>query len=158
MRAHPLPSPDITGPALTTPGDKHEAEAKQATFYTELWFVVLMAILGLILLAVLLSLILQRKISKQPYARERPPLVPLQKRMSPMSVYSQGETHMVRRLDCELFCRHAPHVCMHARINARLQTPAHACTSRWRSFLAEGKTAASALAVTISPVMCASSL
>ncbi|XP_028580478.2 usherin [Podarcis muralis] len=85
---------DITGPALTTPGDKHEAEAKQATFYTELWFVVLMAILGLILLAVLLSLILQRKISKQPYARERPPLVPLQKRMSPMSVYSQGETHM----------------------------------------------------------------
>uniref|UniRef100_A0ABM5FBM8 Usherin n=1 Tax=Pogona vitticeps TaxID=103695 RepID=A0ABM5FBM8_9SAUR len=82
------------GPVLTTPGKNEEAGRKQATFYTELWFVVLMAILGLLLLAVFLSLILQRKISKQPYARERPPLVPLQKRMSPMSVYSQGETHM----------------------------------------------------------------
>ncbi|XP_042331708.1 LOW QUALITY PROTEIN: usherin [Sceloporus undulatus] len=82
------------GPILTTPGRNHEAEKKEATFYTELWFVVLMAILGLILLAIFLSAILHRKISKQPYARERPPLVPLQKRMSPMSVYSQGETHM----------------------------------------------------------------
>ncbi|XP_053139313.1 usherin [Hemicordylus capensis] len=82
------------GPVLTTPGENHEAETKQAAFYTELWFAVLMAILGLILLAVFLSLILRNKISKQPYARERPPLVPLQKRMSPMSVYSQGETHM----------------------------------------------------------------
>ncbi|KAJ7341076.1 hypothetical protein JRQ81_004780, partial [Phrynocephalus forsythii] len=82
------------GPVLTTPGKNEEVETHQATFYTELWFVVLMAVLGLILLAIFLSLILQRKISKQPYARERPPLVPLQKRMSPMSVYSQGETHM----------------------------------------------------------------
>ncbi|XP_060102758.1 usherin [Heteronotia binoei] len=82
------------GPVLTTPGEKEEATKKQAVFYTELWFVALMAILGLILLAVFLSLILQRKISKQPYARERPPLVPLQKRMSPMAVYSHGETHM----------------------------------------------------------------
>nr|XP_056708935.1 usherin [Euleptes europaea] len=81
-------------PVLTTPGEKEEAEKRQAAFYTELWFVALMAILGLILLAVFLSLILQRKISKQPYARERPPLIPLQKRMSPMVVYSQGETHM----------------------------------------------------------------
>lgn len=86
---------DFTDPILTTPGRDHEAETKPATFYTELWFVVLMAILGLVFLAVLLSLILQCKISKQPYARERPPLVPLQKRMSPMTVYSQGETHMV---------------------------------------------------------------
>ncbi|KAJ6666896.1 hypothetical protein lerEdw1_018898, partial [Lerista edwardsae] len=81
-------------PILTTPGRNHEAETRPATFYTELWFVVLMAMLGLIFLAILLSLILQCKISKQPYARERPPLVPLQKRMSPMTVYSQGETHM----------------------------------------------------------------
>lgn len=52
-----------------------------------------MVVLGLILLAILLSLILQRKVHKQPYARDRPPLVPLQKRTSPMSVYSSGETH-----------------------------------------------------------------
>uniref|UniRef100_A0A8D0L665 Usherin n=1 Tax=Sphenodon punctatus TaxID=8508 RepID=A0A8D0L665_SPHPU len=82
------------GPVLTTPGERGEAETKTTKFYMELWFAVLMAVLGLMLLAIFLSLILQRKISKQPYARERPPLVPLQKRMSPMSVYSQGETHM----------------------------------------------------------------
>uniref|UniRef100_A0ACB8GA01 Uncharacterized protein n=1 Tax=Sphaerodactylus townsendi TaxID=933632 RepID=A0ACB8GA01_9SAUR len=81
-------------PVLTTPGEKEEAEKKQAAFYRELWFVALMSILSLILLAVILSVILRRKISKQPYARERPPLVPLQKRMSPMAVYSHGETHM----------------------------------------------------------------
>ncbi|KAF7254214.1 Usherin, partial [Varanus komodoensis] len=89
-----IPSLDFTGPTLTTPGENHGVKTKQAVFYTELWFVVLMAILGLLLLAIFLSLILRKKISKQPYARERPPLVPLQKRMSPMSVYSQGETHM----------------------------------------------------------------
>lgn len=93
---------DFTDPILTTPGRDHEAETKPATFYTELWFVVLMAILGLVFLAVLLSLILQCKISKQPYARERPPLVPLQKRMSPMTVYSQGETHMVWYVECDI--------------------------------------------------------
>ncbi|KAH0622701.1 hypothetical protein JD844_025231 [Phrynosoma platyrhinos] len=65
-----------TRPILTTPEGNHEAEKKEATFYTELWFVVLMAILGLILLAIFLSTILHRKISKQPYARERPPLNP----------------------------------------------------------------------------------
>ncbi|XP_039386307.1 usherin [Mauremys reevesii] len=82
------------GPILTTPGEKDEAETKYAKFYTELWFVILMAVLGLILLAIFLSLILRRKIKKQPYARERPPLVPLQKRTSPMMVYSPGDTHM----------------------------------------------------------------
>lgn len=54
-----------------------------------------MVVLGLIILAILLSLILQRKVHKQPYARDRPPLVPLQKRTSPMSVYSTGEAHPV---------------------------------------------------------------
>ncbi|TFK09759.1 enhancer of filamentation 1 [Platysternon megacephalum] len=82
------------GPILTTPGEKDEAETKYAKFYTELWFVILMAVLGLILLAIFLSLILRRKIKNQPYARERPPLVPLQKRTSPMTVYSPGDTHM----------------------------------------------------------------
>ena len=64
-------------------------------FYSELWFIVLMAVLGLILLAIFLSLILQRKIRKEPYIRERPPLVPLPKRMSPLNVYPPGETHVV---------------------------------------------------------------
>ncbi|NXX80664.1 USH2A protein, partial [Urocolius indicus] len=81
------------GLILTTPGEKDKAESKRAKFYNELWFAVLMVVLGLILLAILLSLILQRKVHKQPYARDRPPLVPLQKRTSPMSVYSSGETH-----------------------------------------------------------------
>ncbi|NXB42836.1 USH2A protein, partial [Leucopsar rothschildi] len=81
------------GLILTTPGEKDKAESKHAKFYNELWFAVLMVVLGLILLAILLSLILQRKVHKQPYARDRPPLVPLQKRTSPMSVYSSGETH-----------------------------------------------------------------
>lgn len=83
------------GLILTTPGEKDKAESKHAKFYNELWFAVLMVVLGLILLAILLSLILQRKVHKQPYARDRPPLVPLQKRTSPMSVYSSGETHPV---------------------------------------------------------------
>ncbi|XP_039192169.1 usherin isoform X7 [Crotalus tigris] len=82
------------GPVLTTPGENNKGNTKQAMFYTELWFVILMAILALILLAIFLSLILQRKINKQLYSRERPPLVSVQKRMSPMNVYSQGETHM----------------------------------------------------------------
>uniref|UniRef100_A0A8C6NEI0 Usherin n=1 Tax=Melopsittacus undulatus TaxID=13146 RepID=A0A8C6NEI0_MELUD len=84
---------DGVGLILTTPGEKDKAESKRAKFYNELWFAVLMVVLGLILLAILLSLILQKKVHKQPYARDRPPLVPLQKRTSPMSVYSSGENH-----------------------------------------------------------------
>uniref|UniRef100_G3U823 Usherin n=1 Tax=Loxodonta africana TaxID=9785 RepID=G3U823_LOXAF len=79
---------------LTTPGEKKGAGSKSRAFSSELWFIVLMAILGLILLAIFLSLILQRKIHKEPYVRERPPLVPLQKRMSPLSVYPPGESHV----------------------------------------------------------------
>ncbi|KAF7482899.1 Hypothetical predicted protein [Marmota monax] len=81
---------------LTTPGEKKGSGSKSAEFYSELWFIVLMAMLGLILLAIFLSLILQRKIHREPYIRERPPLVPLQKRMSPLSVYPPGDTHMVK--------------------------------------------------------------
>ncbi|XP_060145902.1 usherin [Globicephala melas] len=82
------------GLVLTTPGEKKGSGNKSTEFYSELWFIVLMAILGLILLAIFLSLILQRKILKEPYIRERPPLVPLPKRMSPLNVYPPGETHM----------------------------------------------------------------
>ncbi|XP_002760562.4 usherin [Callithrix jacchus] len=82
------------GLVLTTPGDKKGTRSKSKEFYSELWFIVLMAMLGLILLAIFLSLILQRKIHKEPYIRERPPLVPLRKRMSPLNVYPPGENHM----------------------------------------------------------------
>ncbi|EAW93343.1 hCG1985824, isoform CRA_c, partial [Homo sapiens] len=82
------------GLVLTTPGKKKGSRSKSTEFYSELWFIVLMAMLGLILLAIFLSLILQRKIHKEPYIRERPPLVPLQKRMSPLNVYPPGENHM----------------------------------------------------------------
>ncbi|KAI5940642.1 Usherin [Manis javanica] len=82
------------GLVLTTPGEKRGSGSKNTEFYCELWFIVLMAILGLILLAVFLSLMLQRKIHKEPYIRERPPLVPLQKRMSSLSVYPPGDTQM----------------------------------------------------------------
>ncbi|KAB1258979.1 Usherin [Camelus dromedarius] len=80
---------------LTTPGGKRGSRSKNTEFYSELWFIVLMAMLGLILLAIFLSLILQRKIHKEPYIRERPPLGPLPKRMSPLNVYPPGGTHMV---------------------------------------------------------------
>ena len=83
------------GLVLTTPGGKTGPESNSAEFYSELWFIVLMAVLGLILLAIFLSLILQRRVHKEPYIRERPPLVPVQKRMSPLSVYPPRETHMV---------------------------------------------------------------
>lgn len=80
---------------LPTPGGEKGAGGRGAEVYSELWFIVLMAVLGLILLAIFLSLILQRKIHKEPYIRERPPLEPVQKRMSPLSVYPPGESHMV---------------------------------------------------------------
>ncbi|XP_041578632.1 usherin [Vulpes lagopus] len=82
------------GLVLTTPGEKRGSGSKSTEFYNELWFIVLMAVLGLILLAIFLSLLLQRKIHKEPYIRERPPLVPIQKRMSPLNVYPPGETHV----------------------------------------------------------------
>ncbi|XP_037397596.1 usherin [Pygocentrus nattereri] len=48
--------------------------------YTELWFILLMAFLGLLLLALLLGLVLRRALNKPPFIRERPPLQPLQRR------------------------------------------------------------------------------
>ncbi|XP_004685295.1 PREDICTED: LOW QUALITY PROTEIN: usherin [Condylura cristata] len=82
------------GLVLTTPGEKRGSGHKNTEFYRELWFIMLMAMLALILLAIFLSLILQRKIRKEPYIRERPPLVPVQKRTPSLSVYPPGETHM----------------------------------------------------------------
>ncbi|XP_004700202.1 usherin [Echinops telfairi] len=82
------------GLVLTTASEKRGSGSKGSEFYSELWFIVLMAMLALILLAIFLSLILQRKIHKEPYIRERPPLVPLQKRMSPLNVYPPGESQV----------------------------------------------------------------
>lgn len=62
-------------------------------FYSELWFIMLMAVLGLILLF-FLSLILQRKIRKEPYIRERP-LVPLPKANVSIECLPTRETHVV---------------------------------------------------------------
>ncbi|CAL9701681.1 unnamed protein product [Knipowitschia caucasica] len=47
--------------------------------YKELWFILLFSILGLFLLALFIGLVLQRALRKDPAARERPPLVMLQK-------------------------------------------------------------------------------
>ncbi|XP_059504560.1 usherin [Stegostoma tigrinum] len=49
-------------------------------FYNELWFITIMAVIGLLFLAIFLAILLQRAITKQPFKRERPPLIPLQKR------------------------------------------------------------------------------
>ncbi|CDQ98833.1 unnamed protein product [Oncorhynchus mykiss] len=45
-----------------------------------MWFILLLVFLGLLVLAVLLGLVLRRALRKEPFIRERPPLVPLQKR------------------------------------------------------------------------------
>ncbi|XP_075719450.1 usherin [Rhinoderma darwinii] len=80
-------------PEQSNPSTKNGMDARGNVIYTELWFILLMASLALVLLAILLSLILQRKLTKQPFPRERPPLVPLQQRMSPASAYSESDTY-----------------------------------------------------------------
>uniref|UniRef100_F7ALI8 Usherin n=1 Tax=Xenopus tropicalis TaxID=8364 RepID=F7ALI8_XENTR len=79
---------------LPFPSAKNGTDSRGNTFYTELWFIILMALTGLLLLAIFLSLVLRKKINKQAYPRERPPLVPVQPRMSPASAYTQHETYV----------------------------------------------------------------
>ncbi|KAM5165253.1 usherin [Mantella aurantiaca] len=79
-------------PAHSIPSTKNGTEVRGKAVYAELWFIILMALLGLLLLAIFLSLVLKRKLTKQPYPRERPPLVSVQQRMSP-SNYSENETY-----------------------------------------------------------------
>eukprot|EP00062_Callorhinchus_milii_P018719 gi/632972566/ref/XP_007902721.1/ PREDICTED: usherin [Callorhinchus milii] len=67
-------------PFLPTADGKTGVHPARTPFYSELWFIILMAILGLLFVAIILALLLQRAVNKQPYKRERPPLVPLQKR------------------------------------------------------------------------------
>ncbi|XP_073409429.1 usherin [Dendrobates tinctorius] len=80
-------------PEQSNPSTKNGMETRGNVIYMELWFILLMALLALLLLAILLSLLLQRKLTKQPYPRERPPLVPLQQRMTPASAYSESDTY-----------------------------------------------------------------
>ncbi|XP_044201958.1 usherin [Thunnus albacares] len=70
-----------TGLDLLEPEDsgKQGVSMSATPVYSELWFILLLALLGLFLLAILLGLVLQRALRKNPSARERPPLVMLQK-------------------------------------------------------------------------------
>ncbi|XP_073529682.1 usherin-like [Phyllobates terribilis] len=80
-------------PEQSNPSTKNGIETRGNIIYMELWFILLMALLALLLLAILLSLLLQRKLTKQPYPRERPPLVPMQQRMTPANTYSESDTY-----------------------------------------------------------------
>ncbi|XP_029001116.1 usherin isoform X2 [Betta splendens] len=69
----------VTGLVPPEPEDSKQGVGMSASpVYSELWFILLLALLGLLLLALLLGLVLRRALRKQPSARERPPLVMLQ--------------------------------------------------------------------------------
>ncbi|XP_070688414.1 usherin [Pempheris klunzingeri] len=70
-----------TGPGPPEPEDsgKQGVSMSATPVYSELWFILLLSLLGLFLLAILLGIVLQRALRKNPSARERPPLVMLQK-------------------------------------------------------------------------------
>ncbi|XP_015250616.1 PREDICTED: usherin-like [Cyprinodon variegatus] len=67
------------GPVEPVDGDKQGVSISATPVYSELWFILLFALLGLFLLALLIGLLLKRALRKNPSARERPPLVMLQK-------------------------------------------------------------------------------
>ncbi|XP_019727057.1 usherin [Hippocampus comes] len=62
------------------------AEAGQRPVFQELWFMAVMAAVALLLMAIALGVALHKVLKKAPLARERPPLVAMNKR-SPMAVY-----------------------------------------------------------------------
>ncbi|XP_014832285.1 PREDICTED: usherin-like isoform X1 [Poecilia mexicana] len=67
------------GPLEPVDGDKQGVSISATPVYSELWFILLFVLLGLFLLAILIGLLLRRTLRKNPSARERPPLVMLQK-------------------------------------------------------------------------------
>ncbi|KAM9366692.1 usherin [Symphorus nematophorus] len=77
------------GPPEPEDSDTESVSMSATPVYSELWFILLFALLGLFLLALLLGLVLQRALRKNPSARERPPLVMLQKTRK-----AGGETYM----------------------------------------------------------------
>ncbi|XP_061132682.1 usherin [Syngnathus typhle] len=76
------------GPVDPEDASKEGASMPAAPVYSELWFILLLALLGLFVLAILSGLLLQRALRKNPSARDRPPLVMLQK-----SRKAGGETY-----------------------------------------------------------------
>ncbi|XP_077366848.1 usherin [Festucalex cinctus] len=68
-------------------GERVESgQAEGRPVFQELWFMVVMAAVALLLMAVALGLALHKVLKKAPLSRARPPLVAKQKR-SPMAVY-----------------------------------------------------------------------
>ncbi|KAJ4929114.1 hypothetical protein JOQ06_004733 [Pogonophryne albipinna] len=78
--------------SLTPPaggGERAEGGQGGQPLIRELWFIVVMAAVALLLLAIVLGVTLHKALNKPPFTRERPPLVslPLQKRRNPIAVY-----------------------------------------------------------------------
>ncbi|XP_070842368.1 usherin [Chaetodon trifascialis] len=84
------------GPPEPEDSGKQGVSMSPTPVYSELWFILLLALLGLFLLAILLGLVLQRALRKNPSARERPPLVMLQK---------------TRKSGAETYMRSCPELC-----------------------------------------------
>uniref|UniRef100_A0AAV2KBT2 Uncharacterized protein n=1 Tax=Knipowitschia caucasica TaxID=637954 RepID=A0AAV2KBT2_KNICA len=93
----PIPGPttDLStdGAPLTPPGaggGEHGVERAQADspVHKELWFIVVMAAIALLVMAIIIAIVLNKALNKPPFSRERPPLVAttMEKR-SPMAVY-----------------------------------------------------------------------
>ncbi|TNN61594.1 Usherin [Liparis tanakae] len=78
---------------LSTGGGGEQAEGGQGgqggqPVVRELWFIVLMAAIALLLLAIVLGVTLHKALNKSPFTRERPPLVaPPTTKRSRMAVY-----------------------------------------------------------------------
>ncbi|XP_049445713.1 usherin-like [Epinephelus fuscoguttatus] len=101
MSFFPPDSPSLTPPAAGGDGggrDGEQAEGAQGDqpLVRELWFIVVMAAVALLLLAIVLGVMLHKALNKPPFTRERPPLValPMQKR-SPMAVYPPSNSVLV---------------------------------------------------------------
>ncbi|KAL0969312.1 hypothetical protein UPYG_G00225390 [Umbra pygmaea] len=62
------------GPEEPNPEDKQGVGAKGPAVHTELWFILLLALMGLLLLAILLGLVLRSALRKQPFIRGTPGL------------------------------------------------------------------------------------
>ncbi|XP_039637269.1 usherin [Perca fluviatilis] len=90
MLFFPPDSPSLTPPLEGGGGGGQRAEGGQGDqpLVRELWFMVVMAAIALLLLAILLAVMLTKALNKPPFTRERPPLVALpMKKRSPMAVY-----------------------------------------------------------------------
>nr|XP_004542412.1 usherin-like [Maylandia zebra] len=81
----PSPTPLVGGGGG---GERAEGGQEERQVVRELWFIVVMAGIALLLLAIVLAVVLHKALNKPPFSRERPPLValPMQKR-SPMAIY-----------------------------------------------------------------------